>query len=64
MPLFEYNCPKCEKSKEFLVKNKNIKVVCSECSVLMQRVEAYSNASILKGPGFHKNDYPKDVIRG
>lgn len=62
MPLFEYLCDTCGATKELIHKfDETPEVLCETCLVeeaVMSRVISTS-MFILKGAGFHKNDYKR-----
>lgn len=37
MPLFDYKCPKCEKTQTLLVKKYDEEVFCPDCNVTMEK---------------------------
>ena len=59
MPHWDYECPCCGRTEE----SPKTRLMCNLCAqkhraVLMQRLPSAPNF-VLKGAGFHKNDYPK-----
>ena len=67
MPFWEFQCPSCHhiEAKMFPTFEDIRLFACSFCefhhgaSVLMTRMPC-AGTFILKGPGFHKNDYPNE----
>jgi putative FmdB family regulatory protein len=62
MPIYEYKCNACEHTFEELqgINDKPLKS-CPECKALKPvKLISSPGGFILKGPGFHCNDYPKD----
>ena len=60
MPTFVYFCPKCKKPHEIfhsVMEGKNR--YCPRCGTKMTKVIGGIGGLILKGSGFHANDYPK-----
>jgi predicted nucleic acid-binding Zn ribbon protein len=60
MPLIDIQCEKCGHEQKDLIIDQGDKIigVCPKCQGLMKMKFPTGIASILKGPGFHKNDYP------
>lgn len=60
MPLYEFKCPKCEKTVDVLQKydDPNPTCDCGESDVEMKRVYSVANP-IFKGSGFYETDYKK-----
>lgn len=57
MPLFEFVCPKCDESFEFILNlNEPIDRICPSCGMEMNRVISKPNFS-LKGGGWFKDNY-------
>lgn len=58
MPIYDYICPKCKKTKEVLFFNKEeLEVpVCKECELEMERILGTCSFS-LKGEGFYKKGF-------
>lgn len=56
MKLFDYKCPKCEKTKEERVKSLEQVVICEECEEAMTRLFP-APAFHLKGGGWYKDGY-------
>jgi putative FmdB family regulatory protein len=60
MPIYEFRCPSCEHQFELLYKDyPDIKtaVFCPQCACRAEK-QPSTSSFILKGRGFHKNDYP------
>lgn len=64
MPLYDYHCPYCGHQKEVVKKLAALDepVVCDThgCTVKMERVIGAPPGFILRGVGFHQNDYGKE----
>lgn len=57
MPLFEYLCPKCDTSFEYILNlTEPMDRTCPECGCEMERVISKPNFS-LKGGGWFKDNY-------
>lgn len=63
MPIYEYQCKKCDKNfEEFHGPHEKIQKKCEECGGELKRV--FSPVGIVfKGSGFHINDYGKSSKR-
>ncbi len=56
MPIYEYNCPKCEAEKEVQHSmTESPRVKCPKCGAAMKRVIS-RNSFQLKGDGWFKSD--------
>lgn len=63
MPIYEYECENCEQTVEIWHKWGQKGVKCPECkSQRLKRLISSPALFDLRGPGFHKNDYPKLTI--
>ena len=61
MPTYEYECTKCQHRFDELQKiTAEPKATCPKCGKNAKRLISRGVGFILKGPGFHCNDYPKD----
>ena len=60
MPSYQYRCSPCNYSEtRFNVRIERAdKQKCERCHALMARMTSEANF-VLKGPGFHQNDYAK-----
>jgi putative FmdB family regulatory protein len=60
MPIFEFRCKDCGHEQEKLLQRVALHqtVWCDNCGGQMERVPSASSF-VLKGAGFHANDYPK-----
>ena len=60
MPTYEYKCSKCGYSfDEFHKMNDTAERKCPDCGNTAKRMIGTGSGIILKGPGFHANDYAK-----
>ena len=63
MPTWDYRCPKCGKVRTEVFRNaeeRDRAVNFCGCGYEQPMIQlACSGSFILKGPGFHVNDYPK-----
>lgn len=57
MPIYEFECQKCEHWKEILSSKAKKSIKCPNCKGKMKRVMSGSSAHF-KGAGFHSTDYP------
>src|SRR5512136_3093918 len=58
MPIYEYQCRRCNNVFELLHKmDEDCKVVCPKCMVPAKKLISATNF-VLKGTGFYVNDYP------
>jgi putative FmdB family regulatory protein len=61
MPLWDFTCPECHNTVELSfvswVESARAKLTCPDCGIALERQPA-KTSFILKGKGFHKNDYP------
>jgi len=61
MPTYDYLCEKCNKKIEiFHGINDNSKRFCPKCKSKMKKQIGKGCGVIFKGPGFFRNDYPKE----
>jgi len=57
MPIYEYECKKCNEKFEFFIANKNDKVRCPKCrSTKLEKLMSVCNA-VYKGSGFYNTEY-------
>ena len=57
MPLFEFKCPKCDESFEYILNlHDPIDRICPTCGMVMERVISTTSFS-LKGGGWYKDGY-------
>ena len=62
MPKYTYECSVCGEVIEVDMKVSELdtkKIKCPECNHVMCRIISKPEGFILKGKGFHRNDYPK-----
>jgi len=58
MPIYEYQCTRCEEVFELFQKvNESSQTSCPKCSGPAKKLISATNF-VLKGPGFYVNDYP------
>jgi len=59
MPMFEFYCEKCSTTEEkyLPIKEADQTQTCQKCNNIMKKLVS-KFSFILKGPGFHVNDYP------
>lgn len=58
MPTYEYKCPSCHITKEFLrTITDTQKVKCPECYTIMDKCFGGGSAIHFKGSGFYETDY-------
>lgn len=58
MPLFEYNCQKCNYKEEVLEKKASKVKSCPKCKKkTLKRVYSGSVGLVFKGSGFYSTDY-------
>jgi len=63
MPTYEYECEKCGfKFEKFQGMNDIPIKNCPECGKHVKRLFGTGAGMILKGSGFHANDYPKSSV--
>jgi len=61
MPTYEYKCEECGHQFETVQSIKAEALTdCPECVGAIKRMITRGAGFILKGKGFHKNDYPKE----
>ena len=62
MPTYEYKCERC--SRKFTIikamKYSTTDEKCPDCRVIAKRIISGSPGFVLKGEGFHQNDYKKN----
>lgn len=59
MPMYEYKCKNCGKIFVELRKiNEETKIECPECKSEDVKQMVGKSLFVLKGNGFHKNEYP------
>jgi len=57
MPIFEYQCTKCNSvQEEFLNRDEHPEIVCSTCGAAAQRIMSSPNHKYV-GYGFYATDY-------
>lgn len=57
MPIYRYRCPGCSLEQEIFQKMSDPDPACSSCNTTMARLFQPFGVD-LRGPGFHKNEYP------
>ncbi len=58
MPIYEYQCSRCENVFELLHKTgEDCKTVCPKCMAPAKKLIS-ATSFVLKGSGFYVNDYP------
>jgi putative FmdB family regulatory protein len=63
MPIFEYQCPDCQRIQEELLNRDEFpEVKCNACGTPMSRVPSRPNHKYL-GYGFYATDYPKHFCK-
>lgn len=62
MPIYDFLCLKCNKTREYLAKQDE-SVLCLDCKGLMEKQLAISNFKFL-GDGFYENDYKQKKLKG
>lgn len=66
MPTYEFHCMSCNKTTEKVlsIKDDTRNILCPSCEEhTAQRIISRSTF-VLKGPGFHKNDYAVNTTAG
>ena len=59
MPTYLYECKECGNPQELTHKMKDSpEIICKECGCKNHEKIIQPTPFILKGSGFHKNDYP------
>ncbi len=58
MPIYEFNCPGCDKDKEVMQRYEDSAPVCEECKTTMKKKISRSSF-VLKGGGWYKDGYSK-----
>lgn len=61
MPLFDFMCLKCNKTREYLARVDEI-VLCLDCGERMEKQTPTSNFQFV-GSGFYHNDYKMKKMR-
>lgn len=57
---YEYQCPKCGSIHEVNHRpSDNPKVYCRKCQTVCKKIISTGQGFLLRGAGFHCNDYPK-----
>lgn len=60
MPNYDYYCDECKTTIEiFHSMKEDKKYTCGVCANRLRKIISGGVGFILKGAGFHKNDYPK-----
>jgi putative FmdB family regulatory protein len=63
MPIYEYQCNRCNEVFEIFHKiDEDCKVACPKCLGPVKKLISATNF-VLKGSGFYVNDYPSDSRR-
>jgi len=62
MPTYEYKCERCGNRFEVVKSMSEFERIekCPDCHVNAIRIISGGTGFILKGEGFHDNDYPKN----
>ena len=53
MPIFDYHCPRCNKTEEHFVWNYDDLVQCSACLISMSKMPAVPNMHLFPEGGIH-----------
>jgi len=53
LPIFDYQCPKCDATEEHFVRKHDDLVQCSECFVSMSKMPAVPNMHLFPEGGIH-----------
>ena len=53
MPIFDYQCPRCNKTEEHFVRKHDDLVQCPDCLVSMNRLPAVPNMHLFPEEGIH-----------